>query len=131
MTRVEFAKGTSIDLRVLRFEEAVVDSILPPADDSGTIGTDLRRWSYIRGVVLASGHFKFENDFMISENPERLGGGIVFINEKGNSVAVLDSGGNLRIEGVFAHRVPVEEVKEKWSLNSLRKKLKKKLSGRP
>jgi len=110
MTRIEFAKGTRIDIARVKFEEAVVDSVLPPADDTGTIGTDLRRWSYIRGVVLASGHLLFANNFMIAENPPELGGGILFINEKGNSVAVLTSKGDLRIEGVFAHGVPVEEV---------------------
>jgi len=110
LTRIEFAKGSRIDLLMLRLLEGVVDKLVPPFDDTGTVGTDALRFSYIRGVVLASGHIKFDNNFMIAENPERLGGGIVFINEKGETVAVLTSKGDLRIEGVFAHGVPVEEI---------------------
>ena len=76
-------------------------SVVPGANNTGGIGTDLLRWASIYGVSVYSGDVIFENKFRITEG-DKFGeetGSLVFVNSSSEKIMKLDSQGNLWIKG--------------------------------
>ena len=69
--------------------------VLPPSDDTGSIGKNGQRWSLVRAKTITSGDLTFENGVKATEE----GRGLAFMNDAGEKIAVLDHKGNLRIKG--------------------------------
>jgi len=70
-------------------------NVVPPSDNTGSIGTASKRWALVRAVTITPGDLIFENGVKATEE----GDGLAFVNPKGKKVAVLDSEGNFHIKG--------------------------------
>jgi hypothetical protein len=56
-----------------------------------------QRWGLVRAVTITPGDLVFENGVRATED----GGGLAFLNRRGQKIAFLDEEGNFRIKGEF------------------------------
>ena len=71
-------------------------NVVPPSDNTGSIGTASKRWALVRAVTITPGDLVFENSFRVTED-EKIG--LAFKNDAGEKIASLDREGNLHIRG--------------------------------
>jgi hypothetical protein len=70
-------------------------NIVPPTDNTGSIGTASKRWALVRAQTVTQGDLVYENGVRSTED----GDGIAFYNPQGTKIALLDAQGNLHIKG--------------------------------
>ena len=88
------ASGTTSQTEKMRITDT--GNILPPSDDSGSIGMNGQRWSLVRAVTITSGDLIFENGYRFREAKNS---GVLLLNDEGEAIAKFDREGNLHIKG--------------------------------
>jgi len=71
-------------------------NVVPPSDNTGSIGTGSKRWALVRAVTITPGDLIFENGYRLTEDKHS---GISLLNQKGERIARFDEQGNIHIKG--------------------------------